>query len=103
MSPFTFATTSISSLLLTLITGLGVVIHDTQTDRALVRALTPPTEGYIAPSDASLRTDNQHTHTETIADNLRNATAAQSRLQTRVTDKKYITPKKIYMSTTFDT
>src|SRR3546814_8642700 len=97
--------TTLNSLpiLLTLVTGFGVMIHDTQLDHATVTALTA-TSAAAAHSGATslsgapdMRLSDQHVHTETIHLNqTHRATNTDPRLQTRDTDiKKYLSTKKL--------
>jgi hypothetical protein len=96
MLPFTI---NLAPLVLSLFTGVGVLFHDTHLDRALI---TAPVSGYVASNEASLRGDD-HVHTETVTENLGHLNSAQPRLQTRFTDeKKYLTPRKASLNTTFD-
>ena len=97
MLPFTI---NFTPLLLTIVTGLGILTHDSRVDRAFISSA--PVSGYVTNSENILRNDD-HTHTETVVENLRNLSTNQPRLQTRFTDeKKYLTPRKVFLNTTFD-
>jgi hypothetical protein len=97
MLPFTI---NLAPLLLTLVTSFGILMHDARVDRAF--ASSAPISGYVSNTENILRNDD-HPHTETVIQNLRDATSGQPQLQTRFTDeKKYISPRKVFYNTTFD-
>ncbi len=94
MLPFTI---NVAPLILSLFTSFGILFHDTHMGQAFMNTTV---SGYV--SEPMLRGE-QHTHTETMAENLGRISSTQPRLQTRFTDeKKYISPKKVFLNTTFD-
>lgn len=92
-------------LLLTLVTGIGVLVHDTHVDKASTIALTAPVvvAGYGLAHSVEFKTNDPHTHVERASESLRRIVTAQPRLHTRFTDeKKYISPKKLPFQTSKD-
>lgn len=84
-------------ILLTLMTSFGVLMHDTQVDRATSTALTLPSgfSNYSA-ADTPIKLSDPHVHTERInvQNNIEQLHTTQARLQTRDDDKKYVSVKK---------
>ena len=87
----------LAPLFLTLLTGFGILLHDTRLSKAFEAV---PTQGFV--NQISLRGED-HLHTETVVEHVQRSTDGQPRLQTRFTDeKKYLTPRKVFLNTTFD-
>lgn len=92
------------ALAFTIATGLGVLIHDTHLDKASKVALSAPIviASYGLAHSVDLK-GTEHTHTETMAENLKRMVAGQPRIHTRFADeKKYVTPKKSINNTRDD-
>lgn len=90
-------------ILFTIATSIGVLVHDTHIDKASTVALTLPViaVGYGIANAVDFKTNDPHTHTETVTENLKRLVTAQPRLQTRFTDEKsYLSNKKLPISTT---
>lgn len=79
-------------LLLTLSTSFGVLLHDTQIDRATTTALTlPAIVASYGAADIALKLNDPHTHAERVHIN-----ASEPRVRARSNDdKKYIFSKKL--------
>lgn len=78
--------------LLTLTTSFGVLIHDTQIDKAAhVATALPAVLAAYGTADVASKLNDQHVHTERVA-----IASQQPRVQPRSSndDKKYITVKK---------
>jgi hypothetical protein len=106
---FTLSLINPASLIITVVTGFGVLVHDTKIDKATVTALSAPAivaVGYATASYAAHEmriTADPHVHVETTTERLRNMVAEQPRLQTRLTDdKKYLNTKKAFLGNTSD-
>jgi hypothetical protein len=83
-------------LAITFATLFGVLIHDTQMDKAAITAIVVPSAviAGIGFADAALKLNDQHVHTEKVHvfDTLK---TAQPRMQTRFNeDKKYLSSKR---------
>lgn len=98
-----------TALLITALTGVSVLVHDTKIDKATVTALTAPAivaVGYAAATNASYEvkiSSESHVHVEKATENLRRMVAAEPRLQTRNTDdKKYLDTKKASLNNNGD-
>jgi hypothetical protein len=89
-------------LLLTLTTTFGVLVHDTQIDRATTTALALPAAfATFGAADAALKFGDAHTHVERVnaAKTLQELRSGQPRMQARNDDeKKFVFNKKF----TFD-
>lgn len=85
-------------LLLTLTTSFGVLVHDTQIDRATSTALAVPIAfATLGAAEISLKSGEAHVHTErfSFAKNMEQLRSGQPRIQIRnEDDKKYISVKK---------
>jgi hypothetical protein len=85
------------SVLLTITTSFGVILHDTQIDRATSTALTIPVAiATFGAAEVVLKLNDPHIHTErfsapTNAESLR---SGQPRTPVRDDDKKYVSVKK---------
>lgn len=108
---FTLSLINPASLIITLVTGFSVLVHDTKIDKATVTAMSAPAivaVGYTAAAATyaahEMRiTADPHVHVETATENLRRMVADQPRLQTRLTDdKKYLNTKKAFLGNTAD-
>lgn len=80
---------------LTLATSFGVLLHDTQLDRATTTALTlPAIVAAYGAADIGLKLSDGHTHTERVS-----LGASQPRIQPRGhDDKKYMLNKKLHIN-----
>lgn len=90
-------------LIITLSTAFGVLIHDTQIDKATSTALTMPAliAAYGA-ADIALKLNDPHVHNEraSLSEGVRDLKASQPRVQPRNgDDKKYVTQKKSAVTT----
>ncbi len=84
------------SILLTLTTSFGVLLHDTQLDRATTLAL-PAVVATFAAADIAMKLNDPHIHTERVSVEraMNQLRSNQPRLQVRgEDDKKYISAKK---------
>lgn len=88
---------------LTLITGFGVMIHDTKLDHATVTAMSSQAGSVHATGSLNNAPDirsNDHTHAESVR--IHSLGHQEPRLQTRDTDtKKFVNTKKLAFSTSF--
>lgn len=98
-----------TALIISAVTGVGVLVHDTKLDKATVTALSAPAivaAGYGVAHAAAYEvriTSDAHVHVETVSENLRRMAAEQPRHQTRTTeDKKYLGTKKASLNNTSD-
>ena len=86
------------TLLLTLTTSFGVLIHDTQIDRATSTALAVPIAlATFGAADVALKTNEAHTHVEkvNVAKTLQELRSGQPRIQIRNDeDRRYVSAKK---------
>lgn len=86
------------TLLLTLTTSFGVLVHDTQIDRATTTALALPAAfATIGAADAAIKFGDAHTHVERVnlAKTLQELRSGQPRIQARNDDeKKFVYNKK---------
>jgi hypothetical protein len=84
-------------ILLTITTSFGVLVHDTQIDKATTTALAlPATIAAFGAADIALKLNDPHVHTErfSVAHNLESLRSTQPRIQPRDDSKKYISIKK---------
>lgn len=85
-------------LLLTLTTTFGVLVHDTQIDRATSTALALPVAiATLGAAEISLKAGEAHVHAErfSFAKNIEQLRFSQPRIQVRSEDeKKYVSVKK---------
>lgn len=87
------------SILITLSTLLGVVIHDTKVDQLAIKVLSVPNAivNYEGVNHA-IKFSDAHTHTEriTLSEAVRNINSEAPRVQTRMNDdKKYRLQKNV--------
>lgn len=91
-------------LLFTLSTAFGVLVHDTQLDRATATALSAPVAIInVAAADSSLKSSDLHVHSEraSFSRSISELDGSQPRTQTRNgDDKKYVVQKKLSSSST---
>lgn len=86
-------------LIFTITATFGVIVHDTQIDRATTVALALPTAfATFAAIDNVLKSSEHHVHVERVSlprnfANLRNS--ALPRIQPRDDDRRYVQSKKI--------
>lgn len=82
-------------LILTLTTSFGVLLHDTQIDRATITALTiPAIIASYGSADTALKASEGHTRTERVS-----VASGEPRVQPRGNDdKKYVIGKKFRAS-----
>lgn len=86
-------------LLFTFVATFGVLVHDTQIDRATTVALALPTAfATFAAIDAVAKTGEQHLHVERVSmpNHLAALRASIPRLQARDDDRRYAQTKKVY-------
>lgn len=84
-------------ILLTITTSFGVLLHDTQIDKATKTALAlPATIAAFGAADVAFKANDPHTHTErfSVSGELQTLKSAQPRVQARDDNKKYISVKK---------
>ena len=90
------------ALLFTLTTAFGVVIHDTQMDKAATVALTLPALTLIlyAAVDAGVKSSDPHVHVERASapGHINTLRAMTPRLQPREDDRRHIHTKKLLYS-----
>lgn len=85
------------SILLTLTTSFGVIIHDTQIDRATTAAFAVPAIiATFGVADITMKSNDPHIHVErfSAADTIRSLKSGQPRTQTRDDDKEFMAIKK---------
>jgi hypothetical protein len=85
------------SILLTLTTSLGVLVHDTHIDRAASTALTLPISFTTFASAEAVKLGDAHTHTErfSVTNALERLRSGQPRIQARDDkDHEYLSGKK---------
>lgn len=86
-------------LIFTLATTLGVLVHDTQIDRAASVAIALPVAlvSYAA-IDSAVKSNDPHLHVEraAIGNHLSTLRATLPRLQPRDDDRRYVQSKKLY-------
>lgn len=86
-------------MLFALFTTTGVLVHDTQIDRAAMFAITVPAAiiGY-AGLDTAIKSGDAHTHVERVSGpkHLNTLRATLPRIQPRDDDRRYLQNKKIY-------
>jgi hypothetical protein len=91
------------SLILTLATSFGVLLHDTQLDRATSISLALPTTfATIKVNDISIKLSDPHLHVELISytENIDGLRLAQPRIQPRSgEEKRYVASKKFSSDT----
>lgn len=93
--------TTVNSLLIgfTLATTAGVVLHDTQIDRAATAAVAlPAVMATAAATDFGIKTNDAHTHVERASapKHLVGLRSTLPRLQARDDDRRYQLQKKVY-------
>jgi len=90
-------------LLLSLTTSFGVLVHDTNIDRAASIAISMPIAfAIVGTADSTFKFSDQHTHTErtSYTNAIKQMGPEQPRTQTRGgDDKKYIFNKKFTTNT----
>lgn len=85
-------------LLFTITATFGVLIHDTQIDRATTTALALPSAlATFAAVDSLMKSTDQHTHVERVSmpGHLANLKMSVPRIQPRDDDRRYIQSKKV--------
>jgi hypothetical protein len=83
-------------LMLSLATMFGLLLHDTQIDRATT--IVPARIASVSALESELKTNDQHIHAErvSVSENLGQLGNSQPRVQPRnENDKKYVTQKKV--------
>jgi len=87
-------------LLFTIATTFGVLIHDTQLDRAAKVALAMPVAfATYAAADAAMKSsDHIHVERVSVASNLASLRSSSPRLQPRDDDYRYGESKKLHYS-----
>lgn len=85
-------------LIFTLATTFGVLVHDTQLDRATTVALAVPAAiASYAAVDQMNKNDQSHTHVERVShQNAMGLRMMVPRLQPRDDDRRYLSNKKVY-------
>lgn len=88
-------------LIFTIATTFGVLIHDTQIDRASTLALSVPAAlvGYAAADAASKSGDHVHVERASVGHRLGALRSSMPRVQPRDDDRRYIQTKKLYFGT----
>lgn len=85
-------------ILLIIGTAFGVLLHDSQIDRAMVTAVTiPVTTSVYGPSEATIKLSDVQPHSEQVSatENIRNLNDSQPTIQPRANDdKRYVVQKK---------
>lgn len=86
-------------LLFTLATTFGVLVHDTQLDRAATVALAVPAAiASYAAVDQMNKNDQSHTHVERVShQSMVGLRAMVPRLQPRDDDRRYLQNKKVIL------
>lgn len=85
-------------LIFTIVATFGVLVHDTQVDRATAVALALPTAfASFAAVDAAIKSSEQHVHVERVSapKHLGSLQLSIPRIQPRDDDRRYIQSKKI--------
>lgn len=86
-----------AAILIALVTTAGVIIHDTQVDRATTMALTLPSLlASYAVVDLAVKSSDPHTHVERISGpKHHHLRATVPRVVPRDDDKRHIATKKV--------
>jgi hypothetical protein len=85
-------------LVFTFAATFGVLVHDTQIDRATTVALALPTAfATFAAVDSAIKSSEHHVHVERVSapSNLANLRLSIPRMQPRDDDRRYVQSKKI--------
>jgi hypothetical protein len=85
-------------LLFTITATFGVLVHDTQIDRATTVALALPTAfATFAAVDSAMKSSEQHVHVERVSmpSHLANLRMSIPRMQPRDDDRRYVQSKKL--------
>ena len=91
-----------TALAFTLFTTFGVLVHDTQLDRAALAAVVPVVSfASFAAFDSVMKSGDSHVHVERVHGPNTLATLRMSvpRIQPRDEDRRYIQSKKVYFGT----
>ncbi|MFZ2125991.1 MAG: hypothetical protein WAV04_00565 [Candidatus Microsaccharimonas sp.] len=89
------------ALLFTVTTTFGVLVHDTQLDRAALAAVVPVSFASFAAIDSVLKSGESHVHVERVhgPNTLATLRSTVPRVQPRDDDRRYIQSKKVYLGT----
>jgi hypothetical protein len=85
-------------LLFTVAATFGVLVHDTQIDRATTVALALPAAfATFAAVDSAIKSSEHHVHVERVSmpSNLANLRVSIPRMQPRDDDRRYVQSKKV--------
>lgn len=94
MYPFSI---NLAPFIFTIATGLGVMVHDTQMDRATTLAITLPTAfASFAAVDAAIKASEQHVHVEKVsAAHFSSLGVGLPRVQPRDDDRRHYQVRKL--------
>jgi len=86
-------------LIFTIATTFGVLVHDTQIDRAALVAAVPVSFATFAAVDVLTKSGESHVHVERThgPNTLASLRIAVPRVQPRDDDRRYIQTKKLYL------
>ena len=89
------------ALIFTLATTFGVLVHDTQLDRAALAAVIPVSFASFAAIDSVIKSADSHVHVErsTGPNSLATLRMSVPRVQPRDDDRRYIQTKKVFLGT----
>jgi predicted transporter len=93
-------------LIFTAVATFGVLVHDTQIDRATTVAIALPTAfATFVAIDSVIKSSEQHVHVERVSmpSNLASLRATLPRIQPRDDDRRYIQTKKLNFGMTDST
>jgi hypothetical protein len=94
MFPFTTTAINAAPLIFTVVTAFGVLVHDTQLDRATTVALALPTAlATIAAVDSAINKGGDHVHVEKVS---ASQFAGLPRLQPREDDRRNYQMRKMF-------
>lgn len=87
-------------LIFTIATTFGVLVHDTQIDRAAVALTIPAAFASFIAIDTVLKSSEQHVHVEkvSIPHTVNSLRMNVPRLQVRDDDRRYVQSKKLFVS-----
>ena len=90
------------AFLFTVTTTFGVLLHDTQLDRAAITYVVPVAFATYAAVDTAIKSSESHVHVERVHGPKGFASTIRAhipRVQPRDDDRRYIQSKKLYFGT----
>ncbi len=90
------------ALLFTLATTVGVLVHDTQLDRATLAAVVPVAFASFVAVDQVIKSSESHVHVERVhgPNTMASLRLSVARIQPRDDERRYIQSKRLYFGTT---